>query len=188
MCMKLKDDNRGMTMTEVLMAFVILAIIMGLLSGIIAFSKRMYMQAADQRRAQEVLQRIIYTKEFYDVKKNASARGIDETVTEYLPVYRVEPVKDEGGNDTGIYNIALIRQSFSGGRAVYSPSSTDALDNVFPNKATMTGSPGFNNSDSVTMGKSFVQINISDWVTDDEKAQLGDLSTTNFIVFNKITN
>ena len=57
-------DNRGMTMTEVLMAFLILIVMMGMLSGIIAFSKKMYMNAADLRRSQEFVMSVIYKNGF----------------------------------------------------------------------------------------------------------------------------
>ena len=181
MTKRLKNDNRGMTMAEVLLAFVILSIIMGLLSGIIAFSKKMYMQAADQRRAQEELQKQIYMKKFYEVKDYSGSIPVE--YTDYLPVYRVDPVKDEEGNNTGVYDIALIKRSISGGKIVYSTSAKG-----FPQKAACTGSPTYNNVDSVTIGKRFAQINVSDWISDDEKEQLGDLADTNFILFNKIKN
>ncbi len=64
MHINLLKDNRGMTMTEVLMAFMVLIIIMGMLSGIIAFSKKMYMNASDLRRSQETVSQEIYKKDF----------------------------------------------------------------------------------------------------------------------------
>ena len=76
-------DNRGMTMTEVLMAFLVLIIMMGMLSGIIAFSKKMYMNAADLRRSQETVSAVIYSKGFNSVSGNAS-----------IPVYRLTPGSD----------------------------------------------------------------------------------------------
>ena len=75
-------DNRGMTMTEVLLAFVILSIIMGLLSGIIAFSKKMYVDAADLRHSQEDVNREIYKKSFRNVEP-------DELDAKDIPVYRI---------------------------------------------------------------------------------------------------
>ena len=84
---RLLKDNRGMTMTEVLMAFLVLIIMMGMLSGIIAFSKRMYMNAADLRRSQETVTAFIYTKGFNSVSGNAA-----------IPVYRLTQKSD------GTYN------------------------------------------------------------------------------------
>ncbi len=66
---KLLKDNRGMTMTEVLMAFLVLSIIMGLLSGIIAFSKKMFVNATDLRKAQKVVQEHVYKLDFKGTPK-----------------------------------------------------------------------------------------------------------------------
>ena len=154
-------DNRGMTMTEVLLAFAILSIIMGLLSGIIAFSKKMYMEAADQRRAQEILQKNVYMKKFDSV----SDLGAD--VTEGLPIYRVYPVKDAAG----LYDIALVKKSTVGGKTTFSTESG------FPKKAVKDS--------TVTMAKKFAQIRVSDWVAEEERSSLGDFKEMNFILFNK---
>ena len=153
-------------MTEVLLAFVILSIIMGLLSGIIAFSKKLYVEASDQRRAQEVLQKNVYMKRFDTVSSNSVA------VTENLPVYRVDPQKDAEGNNTGVYQIALVKKSTVGGKTTFS------TENGFPKKAVK--------DNTVTLAKKYAEIKISDWITDEEdKASLGELKDMRFIIFNK---
>ena len=169
-------DNRGMTMTEVLLAFAILSIIMGLLSGIISFSKRIYVDATDQRRAQEVLQKYVYTKAFDTAYKSDSVVS-----TQYLPVYRVDPREDSEGNETGIYDIALVKQSKTGGKTIYS-----ANNKGFPNKASCSGERNYENIDAVTIGKYYAQVDVSAWITDPEdSAMLGDLKNMHFVVFNK---
>ncbi len=172
---KLVNDNRGMTMAEVLLAFVVLSIIMGLLSGIIAFSKKIYMEASDNRRAQEVITKNVYTRAFDTVSEN----GV--TVTQFIPVYRVEPRKDGEENETGVYDIALIKQSIVDGKPVFTTSSGG-----FPEKAGYSGSKSFNNINAVTMGEFVGQVNLSDFVSDEDKEKLGDLKDINFLVFNKI--
>lgn len=163
-------------MTEVLLAFAILSIIMGLLSGIISFSKRIYVDATDQRRAQEVLQKYVYMKSFDTAYKSGEVVS-----TQYLPVYRVDPREDSEGNETGIYDIALVKQSISGGKTVY---STD--NKGFPNKASCSGDRNYENIDAVTIGKYYAQVKASTWVADEEeRAMLGDLKDMYFVVFNK---
>lgn len=56
----LKKDNRGMTMAEVIVGFVILLLIIGMLSGIIAFARNMYFESVDLRKAQELFQAEMY--------------------------------------------------------------------------------------------------------------------------------
>ena len=80
----LLKDNRGMTMTEVLMAFMVLIVIMGMLSGIIAFSKKMYMNASDLRRSQETVSQEIYKKDF-----------VGEPDKTDIKVYRIIPEGDK---------------------------------------------------------------------------------------------
>lgn len=84
MHINLLKDNRGMTMTEVLMAFMVLIIIMGMLSGIIAFSKKMYMNASDLRRSQETVSQEIYKKDF-----------VGEPDKTNIKVYRKKPEDDK---------------------------------------------------------------------------------------------
>lgn len=56
----LKSDDRGMTMVEVLMGFVLLLLMLGMLSGIIALSSNMLMRSVDLKQAEEALQKEIY--------------------------------------------------------------------------------------------------------------------------------
>lgn len=56
----LKGDDRGMTMVEVLMGFVLLLLMLGMLSGIIALSSNMLMRSVDLKQAEEALQKEIY--------------------------------------------------------------------------------------------------------------------------------
>ena len=57
---RLKGNNQGMTMVEVLMGFVLLLLMLGMLSGILALSSRMFENSVDLRRAQESLQQAVY--------------------------------------------------------------------------------------------------------------------------------
>ena len=57
---RLKGNNQGMTMVEVLMGFVLLLLMLGMLSGIIVLSSRMFERSVDLRRAQESLQQAVY--------------------------------------------------------------------------------------------------------------------------------
>lgn len=56
----LKGNDRGMTMVEVLMGFVLLLLMLGMLSGIIALSSRMFERSVDLKRAEESLQKAVY--------------------------------------------------------------------------------------------------------------------------------
>ena len=56
----LKNNNQGMTMVEVLMGFVLLVLMLGMLSGIIALSSRMFERSVDLKRAEESLQQAVY--------------------------------------------------------------------------------------------------------------------------------
>lgn len=58
-----KLNNRGMTMVEVILGFVILMIVLGLLSGIIAFASNLYHESVALSRAQTELSRNMYKKE-----------------------------------------------------------------------------------------------------------------------------
>lgn len=49
-----------MTMVEVLMGFVLLLLMLGMLSGIIALSSNMLMRSVDLKQAEEALQKEIY--------------------------------------------------------------------------------------------------------------------------------
>ncbi len=95
MHINLLKDNRGMTMTEVLMAFMVLIVIMGMLSGIIAFSKKMYMNASDLRRSQETVSQEIYKKDF--------AGEPDKTD---IKVYRIIP------EDNGKYKKNFLEDTY----------------------------------------------------------------------------
>lgn len=57
-----RNDNRGMTMVEVLMGFVILALLLGMFSGIIVTASNMYYNSVDLKRAHESLQGAVYSE------------------------------------------------------------------------------------------------------------------------------
>lgn len=77
------NDNKGMTMVEVLMGFMILSIILGGVTGLISFSSKMFKQSVDLRRAQTDL-----TAQAYKTNTGSS---------EAIAVYEV----DDDGNDIG---------------------------------------------------------------------------------------
>lgn len=58
--------NSGMTMVEVIMGFVILMLLMGMLSGIIAAATNIYRNSVDLKRAEESLQEKLYMKDISD--------------------------------------------------------------------------------------------------------------------------
>ena len=55
-------NNQGMTMVEVLMGFVLLTLMLGMLSQVIAFSSNLYRQSVSMKRAEENLEKNIYKK------------------------------------------------------------------------------------------------------------------------------
>ncbi len=55
--------NKGMSMVEVLVGFVILVGLLGGLSGSIAFAKNMYLRSVDMRKAQQHVTENIYKKD-----------------------------------------------------------------------------------------------------------------------------
>lgn len=63
------NNQSGMTMVEVMLAFAVLSVIMASLSGIMAFSSKMYRQSVDLKRTGENFQSIIYKSEPSDKEK-----------------------------------------------------------------------------------------------------------------------
>lgn len=71
-------DDRGMTIVEVLVGFVILSIIMGMLSGIIAFASNLYYESVDLRHAEYQLVQSVYSKDVVaDAQANGSKHEVD---------------------------------------------------------------------------------------------------------------
>lgn len=64
-----KLNNHGMTMSEVLVGFVVLMIFMGGLSGIISFSSKMLMESVDIYKAELKLEEEVYKKASASVRK-----------------------------------------------------------------------------------------------------------------------
>lgn len=63
-------NNSGMTMVEVLMGFVILLLLLGMLSGIISTATKIYYSSVDLRRAEESLQKVIYSDSAQEKAEN----------------------------------------------------------------------------------------------------------------------
>jgi len=63
------NNQSGMTMVEVMLAFAVLSVIMASLSGIMAFSSRMFRQSVDLKRTGENFQSVIYKSEPSDKEK-----------------------------------------------------------------------------------------------------------------------
>lgn len=57
---KIKKDNRGMTMVEVLVGFAVLALVMGSLTHVIRFSEKMMMKSVDVIDAQQKMKSEVY--------------------------------------------------------------------------------------------------------------------------------
>lgn len=74
-------DNRGMTMVEVMMGFVILITLMGALSGVMAFASNLLENSVDLHKAEETLQSVIYKDNpSAEAAKRASAFTIKNEV------------------------------------------------------------------------------------------------------------
>lgn len=69
---QLKMNNRGMTMSEVLVGFVVLMIFMGGLSGIISFSSKMLMESVDIYKAELKLEEEVYKNASSSIRKEMS--------------------------------------------------------------------------------------------------------------------
>lgn len=68
-----KNNNQGMTMVEVLMGFVILALLLGMFSGIIVTASNMYYNSVNLKRAHESLQGAIYSE---SITNSLSPEGV----------------------------------------------------------------------------------------------------------------
>lgn len=81
-------NNKGMTMVEVIMGFTILMLIMGMLSGIISFSKNMYFEAVDFQRNQDAIETVLYKKDLSSqaaTRELTSGNGFRITPAEGMP-------------------------------------------------------------------------------------------------------
>lgn len=87
---KQRKSNKGMSMVEVLVGFVILVGILGGLSGSIAFAQKMYMNSVDLHRQQEVIMRNIYKKDLLDGKSPSQTE---------LKLYVVNPPLNSAGSE-----------------------------------------------------------------------------------------
>lgn len=56
-------QNKGMTMVEILLGFVILMVMMGMLSGIIVFASNLYYESVDLKKAETALARNLYRED-----------------------------------------------------------------------------------------------------------------------------
>lgn len=72
-CSFFRNSNQGMTMVEVLMGFVILALLLGMFSGIIVTASNMYYNSVDLKRAHESLQGAIYSE---SITNSLSPEGV----------------------------------------------------------------------------------------------------------------
>ena len=72
-CSFFRNSNQGMTMVEVLMGFVILALLLGMFSGIIVTASNMYYNSVDLKRAHESLQGAVYSE---SITSSLSPEGV----------------------------------------------------------------------------------------------------------------
>lgn len=72
-CSFFRNSNHGMTMVEVLMGFVILALLLGMFSGIIVTASNMYYNSVDLKRAHESLQGAVYSE---SITSSLSPEGV----------------------------------------------------------------------------------------------------------------
>ncbi len=73
---KLNKDNRGVTMIETMISFVVLFIVLAALYAIVSFSTELYLQSVDASRLQQE-----FSKEIYKKKENIDPSFV--TVREY---------------------------------------------------------------------------------------------------------
>lgn len=112
---KKKTDNRGMTMVEVLMGFVLLSIMLGMLSQIISFSSSLYRQSVDIKRMEEYMEQYLYKKDI-PLTGNGTAVTVKEVhETAGGAVVITDASYEEGGSKKNLVT----------GRKVYTISSRD---------------------------------------------------------------
>ncbi|MGN0151751.1 MAG: hypothetical protein ACI39Q_04690 [Wujia sp.] len=106
--------NSGMTIVEIMVGFLLLILMLGMLSGIIAVATNIYYKSVDLRRAEESLQKEVYSNSSADKmeKQEASlalvpAEGMPD---ESVPI----PLK------AGLYKLSS--------RAVLNEADADTLD------------------------------------------------------------
>lgn len=112
---RIRKDNQGMTMVEVLMGFVILTLMLGMLSHIISFSSNLYQQSIDIKRMEEYFEANIY-------KKDLTPKGAGLAVS-------VKEVHEEPNGSTTIteakYKEGAVEKSITLKQKVYTMSSTE---------------------------------------------------------------
>ena len=112
---RIRKDNQGMTMVEVLMGFVILSLMLGMLSHIISFSSNLYKQSLDLKRVEENLEKYIYKKEL-PLPAEGTSVTVKEVHTEADGTEHITDAKYEDG--TGEVPVSLNSK-------VYTISSKD---------------------------------------------------------------
>ncbi len=187
-------------MTEVLLAFVVLSIMLGLLSGIIAFSKKMYVEATDLKRAHQVMRQYLYKSDFrgdYDGnlshtwKNEVNTKVKRPSITQFLPVYKVEEKSD------GSYDIALLpyddyytnRYYDGGSSASNKAGGSSPITGEYIERYGVTDARHIS---CITFAQGMSQVNVSEYMaykeglsSDEVAAKLGDLDGMGFLVFNQ---
>jgi len=98
-------SNNGMTMTEVLTGFIVLAVFLGGMSGIISFASNMVFRSIDLKRDMQVIQSELYKKDpTCTVTASDISFSVDGTTVCHLKnaeIYEVNStdLKNNGGYD-----------------------------------------------------------------------------------------
>ena len=87
---KSNNINKGSTMVEVLMGFVILSLMLGMLSGIISIASEMYDSSIDKRNAMNRLEEYVYKTEVMEGLRHENAgAGITLSPSMNMPLEAV---------------------------------------------------------------------------------------------------
>lgn len=106
--------NSGMTIVEIMVGFLLLILMLGMLSGIIAVATNIYYKSVDLRRAEESLQKEVYS--------NSSADKMEKQEAS-LALVPAEGMPDESVSiplKAGLYKLSS--------RAVLNEADADTLD------------------------------------------------------------
>lgn len=113
-----KENNQGMTMVEVLMGFVLLAIVLGMFSKIIVTSSNMYYNSVDLKRAQEAVQKETYASSVTDgltplsgqlklYPEGADKIAINAIVMKHTKLYQISSATDMTDADAKAMDVTV---------------------------------------------------------------------------------
>ena len=118
-----KKRNRGMTMVEIIVAFVMLTLVMGISYSSIRFASNLTKEAADVDRRNERFQSAV--AEYYRNEDNYKKASASNTTYSFVG-------KNEDGSTNGPYTFSIktTSQSFKYDGVIYVPTADTTGDNV----------------------------------------------------------